>query len=179
MYNIFYADPAWKFDNKNTGGSMKSGADAHYPVMSVSDMGKLPVPALAANDCTLFMWWVASQPAEALALVDAWGFTIKTMPGFVWVKETKHGKDFFGMGFSTRQGSENCLIATRGKPKRISASVRAVVRAPVGRHSEKPAVFRDRIVTLMGDVPRLELFARQITPGWDVWGNQVTNSITI
>lgn len=178
-YQVIYADPAWPFRNKNTGGSMVSGANAHYDTMSVQDMARLDIPSICADDCALFMWWVGSQPAEALYLVDAWGFTLKTMTGFNWVKETKRGKDFFGMGFYTRQGSENCLIAVRGKPKRVSASVRAVVRAKVGRHSEKPHIFREKIVKLMGDVPRVELFARERVPGWDVWGNEVQSSVKI
>ena len=158
---------------------MISGASAQYPVMSVADIMRLPVATLAADDCTLFMWWVASQPQEALDVVRAWGFTLKTMTGFVWNKQTKNNLPFFGMGFYTRQGSENCLIAVRGKPKRASASVRAVVCAPVGRHSEKPDIFRTRIVGLMGDVPRIELFARCRVPGWAAWGNEMANDVEL
>lgn len=179
IYSIIYADPPWSFHNKNTGGTMISGASAQYPVMSVKDIKRLPVATLAADDCALFMWWVASQPQEALDVVRAWGFTLKTMTGFTWVKQTKHGLPFFGMGFYTRQGSENCLVAVRGKPQRVSASVRAVVCAPAGRHSEKPPIFRERIVELMGDVPRLELFARERVPGWAVWGNEVVNDVDL
>jgi N6-adenosine-specific RNA methylase IME4 len=177
-YEIIYADPAWSFNNKNTGGSMVSGASAHYDVMTFQDICNLPVASIAAENCTLFMWWVGSQPREALSVVEAWGFELKTMTGFNWVKKTKHWKDFFGMGFYTRQGSENCLIAVRGKPKRAAANVRAVVKERVGRHSEKPQIFRDKIVTLMGDVPRVELFARTAAPGWDVWGNEVSSNVS-
>jgi len=175
-YNIIYADPPWSFNNKNTGGSMVSGACAKYPVMNVDDICRLPIQGIAADDCALFMWWVASQPTEALRVVEAWGFTLKTMTALNWVKETKHGKDFFGMGFWTRQGSENCLVAFRGKPKRVRANVRAVVRAKVERHSKKPDVFRHRIVELMGDLPRVELFARTHPAGWDAWGNELVVS---
>lgn len=178
-YGVIYADPAWSFRNKRTGGTMCSGAVAHYDVMSLEEICALPVAEIAAENCVLFMWWVGSQPEEALAVVEAWGFELKTMTGFTWVKKTKHWRDFFGMGFYTRQGCENCLIAVRGRPKRVSASVRAVVKARVGVHSEKPQVFRDRIVELMGDVPRVELFARVPTPGWDVWGNEVESSICL
>jgi N6-adenosine-specific RNA methylase IME4 len=178
-YGVILADPPWKFNNKNTGGSMISGSAAHYDVMSLQDIMALPIKSMAADDCTLFMWWVASQPQEALDLVRAWGFELKTMTGFVWVKKTIHFKPFFGMGFQTRQGSENCLIATRGKPKRVSASVRAVVEARAGKHSEKPDVFHDKIVELMGDLPRVELFARRPRDGWDSFGNEVENSIQI
>jgi N6-adenosine-specific RNA methylase IME4 len=49
----------------------------------------------------------------------------------------------------------------------------------VERHSKKPNEARDRIVQLMGDLPRIELFARQKTDGWDVWGNEVDSSIEL
>lgn len=178
-YKVVYCDPPWKFNNKNTGGSMKSGADYHYPTMTIDDLCKLPVNEITDDDCVLFMWWVASQPNEAIKLVESWGFKIKTMTGFNWVKTTNSGKPFFGMGFWTRQGSEMCLIATKGKPKRIDASVRSVIFSENDKHSKKPDVFRKEIVKLMGDVPRLEMFAREQSDGWDVWGNEVNSTIDI
>jgi N6-adenosine-specific RNA methylase IME4 len=101
------------------------------------------------------------------------------MTGFDWVKMTKSNKLFFGMGFWTRQGLENCLIAIKGKPKRIDAGIRAVILAPAEEHSKKPDEARKRIVKLMGDLPRIELFARESTPGWDVWGNEVESTVDI
>jgi len=172
-YKVIYADPAWAFHNKKTGGSMCSGADAHYPTLSVGDICNLPVGRIAADDCAPFMWWVASQPEEAISVVKAWGFTLKTMTGFNWMKLTKTGRKCFGMGFWTRQGSENCLIAIKGRPKRVCASIRAVVEAENTRHSRKPQIFRDKIVELMGDVERVELFAREKAQGWDARGNEV------
>lgn len=178
-YNIIYADPAWSFNNKKTGGSMKSGAADQYPVMTLEGIKNLPVEQIAADDCVLFMWWVGSQPQEALDVVRAWGFTLKTMTGFNWVKLTKLEKMFFGMGFWTRAGSENCLIATKGKPKPISHSVRSVRKAVAGKHSEKPIAFRDDIVSLCGDAPRVELFSRAKVAGWDAWGNEVESDIEL
>ena len=178
-YRVVYADPPWSFNNKRTGGNLNSGAGQKYDVMTVNDICNLPVNKIADDNCVLFMWWVASMPEEALKVVKSWGFKVKTMTGFNWVKMTKANKLFFGMGFWTRQGSENCLIAIKGKPKRVDAGVRAVILTPVGRHSEKPDEARKRIVKLMGDVPRIELFARQSTPGWDVWGNEVGPTVDI
>lgn len=178
-YPIIYADPAWSFNNKNTGGSGKSGANAIYPVMTVQEICNLPISEIAADDCVLFCWWVASQPQEALDVVKAWGFTLKTMTGFDWIKLTRHGLPFFGMGFWTRQGSEHCIIATKGKPKRISASVRSCKALPIGRHSEKPDYFRKQIVELCGDIPRIELFCREKKEGWDGWGNEIVSDITL
>jgi N6-adenosine-specific RNA methylase IME4 len=178
-YGIIYADPAWEFNNKNTGGSMKSGAANQYPVMSIDDLKKLDVESLCAKDCVLVMWYVSSQPQEALDLVKAWGFTVKNMNGFIWVKLTQMFLQFFGMGFWTRAGAECAIIATRGKPKPFSKSVRQVRLAVIGRHSEKPDEFRQDVVKLCGDIPRLEMFARVKTEGWDVFGNEVDGSITI
>lgn len=175
-YKIIYADPAWKFNNKKTGGSMKSGAAHHYGLMTIDDMKALPVNEIAADDCVLVMWWIGSMPQEAIDLVHAWGFTIKNMNGFVWVKLTKKLLAFFGMGFWTRAGSESAIIATKGKPKAFNKNIRAVRHEVVGRHSEKPASFRDDIVELCGDVPRIELFSRQRVDGWDAWGNEIEPS---
>jgi N6-adenosine-specific RNA methylase IME4 len=77
------------------------------------------------------------------------------------------------MGRWTRANAEVCLLATRGKPKRISESVHSVIDTPIERHSKKPDVVRQRIVQLLGDIPRIELFAREAADGWDVWGNEV------
>ncbi len=178
-YQIIYADPPWAFNNKRTGGNLSSGAGQKYDVMTVDDICKLPVNKIADDNCVLFMWWVGSMVDEAIQVARAWGFEIKTMTGFDWVKMTKSNKLFFGMGFWTRQGLENCLIAIKGKPKRIDAGIRAVILAPAEEHSKKPDEARKRIVKLMGDLPRIELFARQSTPGWDVWGNEVDSTIDI
>jgi len=172
-YEIIYADPPWQFSNKKTGGSMKSGVEAHYSTMNIEDMKLLPVNEIAAENAILVMWYVGAMPQEAIDLVHAWGFTLKNMNGFVWNKITKKGLPHFGMGFYTRAGSESAIIATKGRCKPSSRSVRAVISAAVGRHSEKPEAFRKSIVDLAGDVPRIELFARQKTDGWDVWGNEV------
>lgn len=178
-YQIIYADPPWQFKNKRTGGSMKSGALSQYDTMSIDAMKKMDIQSICDENCVLIMWWVGSQPQEAIDLCHAWGFEIKNMNGFVWKKLTKRQLDFFGMGFWTRAGSESALIATRGKPKPASHSVRAVHSAVVGRHSQKPNLFRKLCVELCGDVPRLEMFARENHDGWDVFGNECGNSITI
>lgn len=189
-YNVIYADPPYQFQNKNTGGSMISGAANKYPVMSSKDIAALSVQNISADDCILFMWWVGSQPDEAKEIMKAWGFRLVTMTGFIWVKETTHGKLDFGMGTWTRACAECCLIAVRGRPKRASASIRSVyiedsdlieiiIRTKKEEHSKKPDIFRRFIETLCGDVPRVELFARQQTPGWAVFGNEVENSIKL
>lgn len=178
-YNIIYADPPWQFSSVKTGGSMKSGAAAKYPTMTLDQLKALDVPAICEKDCVLIMWYVSSQPQEALDLVKAWGFTLKNMNCFVWQKLTTNLMPHFGMGYWTRAGAECALIAVRGKPKSENKAIRQVRAEMMGEHSEKPAVFRDDIVKLCGDLPRLEMFARCVPEGWDVWGNEVEKSLTI
>lgn len=195
-YELILCDPPWQFSNKKTGGSMKSGAETQYPTMSIDELKALDVNSIADDDCVLVMWYVGAMPQEAIDLVDSWGFTLKNMNGFVWEKLTVKNNNFFGMGFWTRAGTESAIIATKGKPKPISHSVRAlgsyvcdddfilsslsfVGRYQVAKHSKKPDEFRDKCVELVGDVPRLEMFARQRSKGWDVFSNEVDGSITI
>ncbi|CAM3900263.1 MT-A70 family methyltransferase [Rheinheimera salexigens] len=179
QYNIIYADPPWSFNSKNTGGSMKSGAAAKYDTMTLEQMKALDVPAICAPDCVLVMWYVSSQPQEALDLVKAWGFTIKNMNAFIWQKLTTNLMPHFGMGYWTRAGAECALIAVRGKPKAANRAIRQVRAEMLGQHSEKPSIYRDEIVNLCGDVPRLEMFARTAAAGWDVWGNEIESSLDI
>ncbi len=124
--------------------------------------------------CILVMWYVGAMPQEAIDLCKAWGFKLSNMNGFVWDKETKHGKDYFGMGFATRASTESALIAYKGKLGNLIKchSIRAKIRAKVGWHSEKPQEFRDAIIKLCGDKNRIELFAREQFDGFDCWGDE-------
>lgn len=176
-YSIIYADPPWQYRDKANAG--KRGACHKYPVMSLDDICQLPVASIAAEDCLLAMWWTGPMAPEALQVVDAWGFTLKNTLGFTWIKTTQHGKLAWGMGNLTRANAENVLFAVKGKPKRICAGVHQTVYAKRRIHSQKPDEVRTRLVQLMGDVPRIELFAREIVPGWAVWGNEVVNSVEL
>jgi N6-adenosine-specific RNA methylase IME4 len=175
-YNVILADPPWTYNDKCHAG--ERGAGYKYDLMTldqICDMRSF-IDSLAAPDCLLAMWHVPPMPAEALRVVTAWGFTLKTFKGFTWHKLTKHSKEHFGMGNWTRANSEDCLFAARGKPKRINMGVRQVIHAPVREHSRKPDEARERLVILMGDVPRIELFARERVEGWDLWGNESENA---
>jgi len=176
-YSLIYADPPWVYRDKANAG--KRGAAHKYSCMTVPELCALPVRKIAADDCLLAMWWVAPMPEEALAVVKAWGFTLKTMKGFTWRKLTVNGAEHFGMGNWTRANSEDCLFATRGRPQRVSADVRQIITAIVRDHSRKPREARERLVRLFGDVPRVELFARDTAAGWAVWGDQVDGSIAL
>lgn len=179
-YNIIYSDPPWAYrDKRDKHPRLCGGASAHYPTMSIQDIKNLPIAQLAANDCILFLWATFPNLQEALDVIKAWGFKYKTL-GWSWIKTNKKsGTPFFGIGFYTKSNCEICLIATKGKPKIIDNSISSVLIAPREEHSKKPDIVRDKIVQLCGDLPRVELFARQVTPGWDVFGNQVEESITL
>lgn len=184
MYQAINADPPWSYNDRTPRG----GAENHYRTMSLSDLAGLRamIDQMAAPDCALFMWATWPMITEALYLINAWGFAYKTC-AFAWVKTTGRGTDAMGLGHYTRGNTEPCLLATRGKPKRVDASVRQVILddtfteetlfAPRGRHSAKPGAARDRIVRLMGDVPRIELFARERADGWVSWGDQISDCI--
>ena len=147
--------------------------------MRIEELCALPVADIADRDCALFLWATFPQLPEALRLIKAWGFVYKTV-AFVWLKQNRKALTwFYGLGFWTRSNAEVCLLATKGHPKRQSAGIHQLVISPVERHSKKPDEVREKIVELMGDVPRIELFARQQTPGWDVWGNEVENSTVL
>ncbi|OLA07218.1 MAG: hypothetical protein BHV90_03865 [Clostridiales bacterium 42_27] len=127
--------------------------------MSIDELCALPVAELAAKDSALFMWATFPQLPEALRLIRAWDS---------W---------FYGLGFWTRANAEICLLATKGHPKRQAADIHQFIISPIEAHSKKPDETRDKIVALMGDLPRVELFARQTSPGWEVWGNEVEPTI--
>lgn len=167
-YQIIYADPPWTYRDKALSG--KRGAGCKYPVQTKEWLKSLDIGSLADANCTLFLWVTMPLLDECFEVLTAWGFTYKTV-AFTWVKRNKKSPSWFwGMGNWTRANAELCLLATRGKPKRISASVHSVIESPIRGHSQKPEEARDRIVDLMGDVPRVELFARERVPGWDAMG---------
>lgn len=186
-YQILYADPPWSYRVWTAKGGHKS-ASAHYNTMSLDDICALNVANLADENCALFMWATYPNLREAFTVLDAWGFTFKTV-AFTWVKLNKKAKTpFVGLGHWSRANAEICLLATRGKPKRVDKGVRQlilteeddelclindVVFADRREHSRKPDETRDRIIQLMGDIPRIELFARQSVLGWDVIGNEI------
>jgi N6-adenosine-specific RNA methylase IME4 len=171
-YNIIYADPAWYFKTYSKKGDKRS-ATQHYDCMSISDIYNLPVDTISDNDCILFIWVIDPMLPEAIEVIKSWGFKYKTV-AFTWVKENKKSDSFFtGLGYWTRANPEMCLLATKGKPKRLSKSVRQLIVSRLQQHSKKPDEIRNRIIELCGDLPRIELFARQKTEGWDSWGNEV------
>lgn len=169
-FSVILADPPWSYRDKAADG--ERGAGFKYDVMTLDDIKGLPIREIADKDCALFMWATYPMMPEAFEVLNAWGFKYRTV-AFTWVKTTKHEKLAMGMGNWTRANAEPCLLATRGKPKRVSASVHSVIMSERREHSRKPDEQYERIEQLMGDVPRIELFARQHRDGWISWGNEV------
>ncbi|RTY53657.1 S-adenosylmethionine-binding protein [Pantoea sp. YU22] len=180
-YRLIYVDPPWSYRDKCKDG--QRGAGFHYDVMSVADICRLPVHTLAdPESCLLAMWHVPTQPTEALKVIEAWGFRLMTMKGFTWAKTNrKKGNHAIGMGHMTRANSEDMLFAVRGKlPKRFNAGICQLQTFPRTEHSAKPVEFRDLLVKLVGDVPRIELFCRgEPGEGWDGFGNECAGSLTM
>lgn len=180
-YGVIYADPPWTFRTWSGKGKGRS-PEKHYGCLSLADIRALPVAEIAKRDCALFIWVTDPMLPEAFKVIGAWGFKYKTV-GFVWAKLNAtapkfhwhliSATDFFtGMGYWTRANSELCLLATRGKPKRESKAVHRLVIDHRREHSRKPDSVAEKIVELMGNVPRIELFAREHRAGWDTWGNE-------
>lgn len=163
-FAVLYADPPWRY---------QGGHPLPYPTMTTPAICALPVQRLCAPDCALFLWSTYPLLPDALAVMTAWGFRYVTV-AFTWVKQNPSGVGYhFGLGGWTRANPEICLLGTRGRPKRASASVPNLLVSPRRQHSKKPDEARDRIVALCGNLPRAELFARQRVEGWSAWGNEV------
>lgn len=185
MYQIIYADPPWNFGNRMYSSNK---IDHHraitraYPVMKTDEICQLAVKNIIADDAVCFMWTADAFIPDALTVMSAWGFQYKTV-AFIWQKKEKSGVQTCYMGQWTMKNCEIVLLGTRGHMTQYlqSRKVRQLQEAERERtiHSRKPAVIRDRIVEMFGDLPRIELFAREKTPGWDVWGNEVESDIDL
>lgn len=183
-YDVMYADPPWTYNDKANAG--KRGASHQYPTMDLQAIHDLDVARIMRDDSVVFLWVTAPLLEEGIATIKAWGFKYKTI-GFVWVKRNKAqgDGDFMGMGNWVRSNAELCLMGVRGKPSRMSARVRQIVRwmeehdpiciqRPLGANSAKPPVVRKRITELMGEgTDRIELFARDAEDGWDQFGHGI------
>lgn len=134
-YNVIYADPPWRYEVYSKKGLGRS-AESHYPTMHLEDICSLPVGELADKDCALFLWVTIPCLLEGLHVLQAWGFTYKTI-AFVWVKQNRKADSlFWGMGYWTRSNVEFCILATKGHPRRQNAGVHQVVMSHIEEHSK-------------------------------------------
>ena len=174
-YQIVYADPPWPH---------KSGSEqmvVPYPVMSIERIRSLPVQKIIARDAVLFLWTTDKFLPAALKVMQAWGFRYVTL-AFIWEKLTKYKKLHLIRGAWTYKSTELCLLGSKGHPhKFLKQKSKALIKAPVTRHSEKPLQARQRIEAMFSEsnINKLELFARKKFPGWDAWGNEVKCDIKL
>lgn len=185
-YSIIYADPAWSYSISSSiaGGR---GQNTPYRCLRPVEIYSMPVEKIAEDNSILFIWATYPMLPEALYCIKAWGFYYKTN-AFTWIKKNKKAdSNFFGMGQWTRRNTEICLLATKGNPKAKDHSISEIIEtdfpisieAKLAKHSEKPNEFREAIVRLCGDIPRIELFAREKWEGWDSWGNEVESDVLL
>lgn len=176
-FSAITADPPWHFRTWSKRNQTR-GADQHYALMTLDAIKALPIGAVAARDCALFLWVVDPMLPQAMEVLGAWGFKFKTV-AFTWLKLNASAPPMFwvqrdafkGMGYWTRKGPEQCWLATRGSPKRRAKNVPQTIVAPRRAHSRKPDEAYERIERLV-DGPYLELFARTSRKGWTSWGNE-------
>lgn len=175
-YQIIYADPPWRLNISK--GRPKWG-DAPYPTMTTPDICNLPIKSIADKNCALFMWVTMPFLPDGLQVIKSWGFEYVTC-AFVWVKQNRNGSGIFsGLGRWVNGNAQLCLFGRKGRLQRINKDVKQIVLSPVQKHSQQPAEVRDRIIKLLGDLPRIELFARDQIDGWDCWGNEVESTINL
>lgn len=169
-YQIIYADPPW--DVKKIKRRVRPNqVKMDYPTMKLDEIKALPVKKIAEDNCVLFLWTTHAYLPKAFDVINEWGF--KYQRTITWDKG--NGMCLFGFHHRT----EFLLFGYKGRiamyPRRKAFPT--LVEAKSSRHSEKPQVFRD-LIQPFGQT-RIELFARVKTEGWDVWGNEVENDITL
>jgi len=179
-YKIIYADPPWLYGKfSNTEGSRLYSYDPKFKItpydgMKLDDIKALPVADMADKDAVLCLWVTMPMIKEIFdaKLIEAWGFNYKTVL-FTWIKHNKNVPGYWkGLGYYTRSNVEMVLLGTRGKGiKVIKKDVGQIIDSPIGKHSAKPDIVRQKIIRLFGDLPRIELFARTKVFGWNTWGN--------
>lgn len=167
-YQIIYADPPWRY---NFSKSNSREIENQYKTMSLEDIKGLDIPS--ENNSVLYLWATAPKLIEALEVMKSWGFEYKTQ--LAWDKE------IIGMGYWFRGQHELLLVGVRGKfsPPEQGLRISSVYREKRGKHSVKPDRIREYISEWYPDKVKIELFARQKTDGWDVWGNEVESDIVL
>lgn len=180
VYSLLYIDPPWLYRDKAKAGNR--GAEFQYPCMSLDELKNMKsyIDDISNDDSVMYMWVTGPMMNVGINLMEHWGFKFKVV-SFTWIKKTVNNKLFWGMGaVSTRSNPEFVILGIKGKGlKRVSASVHSVVESQIREHSRKPDEVRDRLVQLYGDVPRVELFARQHIDGWDAVGDAVGSHIEV
>lgn len=173
MYSIVYADPPWDYAGRTQQDGSKGNKSAadHYNTMTLDTLKQLKVKDICSSDCLLFLWTSSPHLPQAISLMNSWGFEYKTV-AFVWYKQKTNP------GYYTLSECELCLVGKKGTipSPRGSRKERQFLSEERTVHSKKPDEIRNRITRMFPTQKKVELFARQQTEGWDVWGNEVQSS---
>lgn len=170
-FEVLYADPPWDYkgqlQHNGKGGRDTGGAVRHYSTVTLDDLIELDVPGITADNALLFMWTSSPHLDQAINLGKEWGFSWATV-AFVWNKMKTNP------GFYTLSQCELCLVFKHGKipSPRGARNIRQYVEVQRGQHSQKPPEVEQRIKEMFPSQRKIELFAREKTPGWTVWGNE-------
>lgn len=173
-FNVVYADPPWQYQSRGP----RSGlfADIGYDQMTLNDICDYPLQHLLATDCALFLWTTSAFLMDANKVINAWGFNYCRVDS-VWKKKTKKGNPRAVCGPWGMTDAEFLLMGIKGSMcnKQIGKhNMYTVVSEPhPGIHSQKPNIFRKRIEYRFGNLPRIELFARQKSLSWIVCGDEL------
>jgi len=173
-YQIIYADPPWQsepgwFNNK---AWKKTKFENHYLTMSIDEICKLGVNGIANKDCHLYLWTTSRNllKGDAWTVMIAWGF--RPINVLTWCKTQ------FGLGNYFQNNTEHLIFGVKGQMSTLDTAGHGTYFIQKRRkHSQKPLIVKDWIVKWSGDLPRIELFAREKTDGWDVWGNEAESDI--
>jgi site-specific DNA-methyltransferase (adenine-specific) len=177
-YRTIVADPPWSYDDGfpqgPAHGVRRATVKLPYPSMSATEVAALPVPEWCERDCWLFLWTTNRYLPDSFSIVEAWGF--RYTQTITW-RKTGCPSPF--VRSVAPQHSEFLLVGRRGHPRRDGSFPTSVIDAPAqSRHSAKPEVFMD-YVEAVGEGPRLEMFARRNRLGWDTWGNEALEHVTM
>lgn len=168
-FELIMADPPWRFVLRSARGRGRS-VERHYQTLDLDQIAALPVGALAARDCLLWLWSTSPMLPLQLRVAEAWGFRFATL-GWWSKRSPVSGKQAFGTGYMLRSAGEPFILATRGRP-RTSRVVRSTIEGPRREHSRKPDEAFAAAEALMPGAARIELFSRQARPGWIGWGDE-------
>lgn len=193
-YRTIVVDPPWP--QAGAGRPLGGGAGSYrdwstrvagsrtrkmpYGVMTLDDIAALPIAEVAhPQGAHLYLWTTNRFLPEAFAVLAAWGFSYSTT--LVWAKNAMGGGTGGAYGIST----EYALFARRGKAPALSRVTgtwfnwkRHYDERGKPQHSAKPQAFYD-MVRQVSPGPLLDMFARRSLPGWDTWGDQAPDGVSI
>ena len=177
-YDVIMIDPPWSYFGSTT---KNAAAGKHYSLMSQEELAKIELKSLLKKKGMVFVWATCPRLNFAIEMIKSWGLNYRGV-AFVWVKTRKDGGIISGQGVPptfTKPTTELLLLATTNKTGRPvplrKFNTAQVILSPRGAHSVKPAVFRTTIEeTLVTGIDKLEIFGRQVVPGWDVIGDGIT-----